>query len=369
MSARLARVRRCASLLAIALLTPTVALAATTAPAGATTPVGPFTIDLANREEARRSYYAVHEASEGVAVGWTGNVARCDPGSVSDDFLGATLTRINWFRAMAGVPSDVVLTAQNNATAQAAALMMSAQNDLSHDPPPSWRCWTQQGADGASANLTLGSTGPPAIDQLIKDGSALELGHRRNLLNPQHLAMGSGSIPANPGGAASEAQYMEGNPSTVQRPARDGFVAWPPPGFVPYQTVYPAWSFVLRGADFSGATVTMTRNGATVRAAISSRADWAGPGLVWLADGLAQNGSWPRPDADDRITVNVGNVLVDGAARTFTYDVTVFDPAVADPARTPLQITGPDAPPVGVAATFGANTIPMRSATSGAPRS
>ena len=151
---------------------------------------------------------------------------------------------------------------------------------------------------------------------------------------------------------------MEDNPSPVQRPARDGFVAWPPPGFVPYQTVYPAWSFVLRGGDFANATVSMTRNGAPVPTTISTRADWAGPGLVWLADGLAQNGSWPRPAGDDRITVNIGNVVVDGAARTFTYDVTVFDPAVADPARTPLQITGPDAPPVGVAATFSANTIP-----------
>ena len=52
---------------------------------------------------------------------------------------------------------------------------------------------------------------------------------------------------------------MVSNPSDVQRPARDGFVAWPPPGFVPYQTVYPRWSFVLRGADFTNATVTMQR--------------------------------------------------------------------------------------------------------------
>ena len=358
MSAQHAGPRRVVAFLAIVLLAPLLGLAAA-GPVGATTPIGPFTVELRNREEARRFYYAVHQSSEGVDAGWTGNVARCEPGTVSAEFLEATLTRINWFRAMAGVASDIVFTAENNATAQATALMMSAQGDTSHEPPPDWRCWTQQAARGAvGANLTIGSTGPAAIDQLMKDTTAVELGHRRGILNPQHLAMGSGSVPDHAGGSATEAQFMQDNPSPVPRPARDGFVAWPPPGFVPYQTVYPAWSFVLRGADFANATVTMNRNGAAVPARITTRADFAGPGIVWLADGLAQNGTWPRPTADDRITVTVGNVVVDGVARAFTYDVTVFDPTLADPARTPLRITGPDAPPAGAVATYDANPIP-----------
>ena len=192
----------------------------------------------------------------------------------------------------------------------------------------------------------------------MKDAFAPEQGHRRTILDPQNVSMGSGSIPDNPGGSTTEAQYMADNPSPVDLPARDGFVAWPPPGFVPYQTVYGGWSFVLRGADFANATVTMSRNGAPVGAIITSRANWAGPGLIWLADGLTQGSSWPRPADDDKITVSVGNVIVNGAPQTFTYDVTVFDPTVADPAHTPLLITGPDTPTVGVPATYDATVIP-----------
>ena len=135
----------------------------------AATPTGPFTVDLTSRESVRRFFYDVHEASEGIPINWTGNIAGCDPGTVSPDFLDATRTRINYFRAMAGVPSDVVFTAANNTEAQATALIMSARNgtkpQLSHDPPPDWKCWTQLGRDGAArSNLQVGSTGPAAID-------------------------------------------------------------------------------------------------------------------------------------------------------------------------------------------------------------
>ena len=112
MSARQAGGRRLALLVVVALLAALIALLGVMAPAGATTPEGPFAVDLTNREAVRRFYYTVHEASEGVPAGWTGNVARCDPGTVSADFLDATRTRINYFRAMAGVPSDVVFTAR-----------------------------------------------------------------------------------------------------------------------------------------------------------------------------------------------------------------------------------------------------------------
>ncbi len=354
------RTRRSAVLVAFALVVGTIAVATVAAPAGATTPVGPFVVDVTNREAVRRFYLEVHEASNGVEPGWTGNVAQCQAGTVSADYLEATLTRINWFRAMSGVRSDVVFTAENNAKAQAAALIQSAAGALSHDPPRTSRCWTQLGADGSSANLTLGNTGPPSIDQLMRDGGAAapEVGHRRNMMNPQNLRMGSGSIPSGPTWSASEAQYMEGNPSPVREPMRDGFVAWPAPGFAPYQTTWAKWSFVRPGADFANATVTMSRGGTPVASSIISRIDWAGPGLVWLADGLTRDASWPRPANDDRITVTVANVVVDGAPQMFTYDVTVFDPAVADPARTPLVVSGPDAPAIGAPATYTANAVP-----------
>src|SRR5689334_18426419 len=74
----------------------------------AATPAGPFTVDMTNREDVRQFYFRVHDASNGVDPGWTGgSIDGCAPGTVSQDFLDATLTRINYFRAMAGVPSNV----------------------------------------------------------------------------------------------------------------------------------------------------------------------------------------------------------------------------------------------------------------------
>src|SRR6185295_1400074 len=104
---------------------------------------GPFTVTMSNRESVRQLFYSAHEAGNGVAPGWTGSIDSCTPGTVTQAFRDATLARINYFRAMAGVPSNISFTAANNTKAQAAALIMSAQNDLSHEPPNNWACWSQ----------------------------------------------------------------------------------------------------------------------------------------------------------------------------------------------------------------------------------
>ena len=141
-------------------------------PAAAAVTTGPFTLDINNREDVRDFYNTVHEAANGVPDGWTGSIAGCNPGTVSPDYLAATLSRINYFRTMAGEP-DVTFTDALNTEAQAAALIQSANNSLNHHPPSTGTgstCWTQTGADGSAAsNLAMGNAGPAAIDQLMYD--------------------------------------------------------------------------------------------------------------------------------------------------------------------------------------------------------
>jgi hypothetical protein len=48
--------------------------------------------------------------------------------------------------------------------------------------------------------------------------------------------------------------------------------------------------------------------------------------MVWVADDLDDGATWPRPSADDPITVTVANVIVNGSPRSFTYTTTIFDP-------------------------------------------
>ena len=170
---------------------------------------------MSNRESVRQLFYSAHEAGNGIDPAWTGNIAGCNPGTVSQDFRDATLARINYFRAMAGVPSTISFTAANNTKAQAAALIMSAQNDLSHAPPGDWACWSQAGFDGAAgSNLALGSTGPAAIDQLMYDGGDNNTftGHRRNMLIPSLLEMGTGSVPGTAGHSPAQAQFLGAGP-------------------------------------------------------------------------------------------------------------------------------------------------------------
>ena len=51
-------------------------------------------------------------------------------------------------------------------------------------------------------------------------------------------------------------------------------------------------------------------------------------------------------------------MIVGGTPQSFTYTTTIFDPADADPAHTPLTISGPNNPTVNQANGYSVNTIP-----------
>lgn len=258
---------------------------------------------------------------------WTGNQNNCDEGELSQEFRDAVLERINYFRAMAGVPADVQFSDEFNRKAQKAALMMSVNQRLSHSPGSDWTCYSAEGAQAAgSSNLYLGVYAWDAISGYIADpgdGNSF-VGHRRWILFPQTQFMGTGDIPSTPDYPAANALWVFDDNMGDPRPeTRTEFVAWPPAGYTPYQVVFPKWSFSYPNADFSNASVVMTRtDGSNV--ALTAYEPMNGFGentLVWTPDIPLE-----RPASDTQYTVRIDNVLIDGVARTFTYDVTVFDP-------------------------------------------
>lgn len=302
---------------------------------------GPLSVNPQNREASRQFYLTVYLGSGSQAINWTGNRATCNAGDTALDFKEAVAQRINYFRAMAGVPAGIVLATTYNQKDQKTALMMSVNGALNHNPPPSWTCYTAEGAEGAqNSNLALGAYGWDAISLYIKDPGASNsaVGHRRWLLYPQTQEMGTGDIPETGGWAANavwvfDAHIWDPRPST-----REEFVAWPPPGYVPYQVVYPRWSFAYPEADFSQATVTMTENQQPITVTLAPIVTGYGENtLVWIPKGLADNASWPQPSADTRYRVNITNVRIGGNYRNFSYEVIVFDPATAGPASSPLS--------------------------------
>lgn len=312
-----------------------------------------LSVNTASREEVRQFYRAVYFASENVPMNWTGSYNPGAAGDTAAAFKEATRLRINFFRALAGVPADVTFHSVYSAKAQQTALMLSANKALDHFPPPTWTFYTPEGAEAAaSSNLALGSAGPASIDGYVADAGANNAvaGHRRWLFYPQTLWMGTGDVAGDAAHPPANALWVVdttpgGQFGAPRPPTRTPETAYPPAGFVPYPLVWPRWSFAHPGADFSAATVTMTRNGQPVVTALEplSTSPVGEPTLVWVYDGQNPDDETPhpRPASDTVYDIQVDNVRLAGAARDFAYRVVVFDPAVAGPDATPVAVSGP----------------------------
>ncbi len=326
---------------------------------------GGYEVDVGRREEVRAFYNTVYVASVGVASGWTGGYEGCEAGTTLPAFRENVLRRIQYFRAMAGVPADIQFDDAYNAKAQEAALIMSAQGGLSHGPPPAWACYTEDGAEAAAnSNLALGAQGEESIDGYMNDfgpGNAV-VGHRRWLLYPQTAVMGTGDVPGDGNRMEANATWVfDGNFGTPRPPTREPYVAWPPPGYVPYSQVYTRWSFSLPDADFTSATVTLSSNDVPVAVRLEPLGARVGePTLVWYAVGANTTvpGLMPRPAADIRFSVEIRGVRVGGDSVDFSYTVLAFDPAVPGPDQVLPAITGAVQVPVDVPTAYTFNTVP-----------
>ena len=273
-------------------------------------------------------YNTVYAPARAVANDWSGSVSGCNAGTTSAAYANATLDMVNYFRAMTGLPASVSHEPVKDGKSQQAALMMTANNQLNHTPPSSWTCYTADGYDGAShSNLALGVAGAYAITLYMSDpGSGnTALGHRRWILYPPQVEMGTGST------SNANDLWVIGTFGT--RPGSPSIVAWPPAGYVPYQAVYARWSFSLNtstSVDFTSATVSMTAGGSPVSLSVFSQAvGYGDKTLGWETSGL----SFPSGAADKAVSVQINNVVVGGVSTNYSYTVTVIDPAL-NPAPT-----------------------------------
>lgn len=271
--------------------------------------------------------------------GWTGASSGCTAGTLNAQFVTDSLTTLNVFRAMAGMPSvtfgnprSFPTSGSGNVDCQQAALMLHAAGTLSHNLPPSSSCWTSAGnAALGTANLAGGLVGPGGMELLIDDGNG-DLGHRRWMLHEPQLQMAMGSTST----------YMV---LDVQGPMSTGnrtrFSAWPPAGFVPYQWAYDSWSFAVPGqnqdpfnsqtwADYSNATVSVTRNGVAVPISVRT----PGQCIFCYDNAIAWTFNPPIPRNggmnDTPYVVTISNVA-HTAQSTYTYTVTLIDAVGATP--------------------------------------
>ena len=340
-------------------------------------------ISLENRWKVRDFYTAAYPVPAGLEMGWDGGYAGGDAGTLAPEWLRAVEARINFFRAMAGIPADVTLTEELSAKAQAGAFLLSVnwhpdenQDVDPHDPPPAWTFYTEEAAEATSrSNIGYGVRGPKAVTDYIDDYGPSNhwVGHRRWLLYPRTREMGAGDTPGDEdsGFGATNAIYVIGTPNQrEERPAtRDDFVAWPPPGHVPSDLVFARWSFSYPEADFSAAEVTMRVEGTAVaveKESLSPSSVQIGePTLVWVPEGFETRTShpWPPPAEDETVAITIANVKVGSATRSFSYEVTIFDPERPGPGETPTALQGPEELLTGEVGSFSASSRPWAEAS------
>lgn len=315
--------RRPIHLVAVASIISMIVVAMSTAPAAARNGRSVPAISNSNRAQVAATYQSAIEANLVLNPQWNGSTSGCNAGTSSNTFDAATVESINWFRSMAGLRPVTEDAAQSRA-AQQTALMMHAQDALSHYPSSQWRCHSTAGARTAGlSNLTLGIVGPRSVIGQIEDAGAGNeaLGHRRWLLFPELTKVGVGNT--------SRAGAVQVINSFGSRYSETSWVSWPPAGFVPDATVYPRWSMSYAGSgnvNLSGARVTVTENGRNLGVRLLPLSTGFGdPTLGWEVVGAN-----PTAPGDVVYNVSVTGVTIDGRATSRSYSVTSFDASAAN---------------------------------------
>jgi len=194
------------------------------------------------------------QASISTTLSWTGNTSSCVAGDIAKAARASTLTLVNLYRYLAGLPS-VADDSTLDAESQACALMMDA-NGLSHDPPTSWKCYSAAGALAAGRSDLASTNAIQAMSLYMADfGNATTIGHRRWILSNSLGPIGIGSTNR------ASCLWVVGGSGRSPR----AWTAWPPPGDVPFEAMYgldsTGWTVQSDSIDLSGAKVTITDGG------------------------------------------------------------------------------------------------------------
>ena len=361
-----------------------------------------------SRNDVVAFWHHYYMASEGYEARWGGDVdfENCTLTPPSEEFTKDVQRRVNYYRAMAGLPGNARFEEQEVyrenddlfspaagttklQAAVAAALSIGSQDydsnnienfSLSHDLDDSFECFNATAWNGAkNSNLAANLWGPGAIDgYMFEFGTPSDplsnknVGHRRWILFSAVGGMATADIPPvvtqeaviRP---AINVHYVLGD--FQQRQLQ--FVAWPNDGFIPEPIVPELWSLSYPGADFSEAQVTMTGpDGQNISLNVVTRSLGIprrdqpplmppaenvtpknddihmpdGPGRGYYADSTIVWIPQNLPSSfDEDMTYQVTVTgIKEAPLTTVTYPVTIINPNVVDE----LELIGTDTPPI-----------------------
>lgn len=242
-------------------------------------------VDTTSKAAVNSAYWTKYASKQTLSIDWLlGSLLGCVPGITSSTTNQATLSSLNYVRSLAGL-APVTFSSTLNYSAQRAALIMAANEALSHTPSSNWKCWSSTGAAAAAkSNLALSYPSLKAgrVVELYMDdpgSSNTAVGHRRWLLNPFTTVMGSGSTPT------ANAITVVG-PTNAYRP-NPRWVSWPSAGYFP-NPMEPngRWSLSsgFKSVSFRYAQVAVYKSDGTKVPGVrkyTPHAGYAQPTLVW----------------------------------------------------------------------------------------
>ena len=283
-------------------------------------------------------------------VGWADNlndlydtlpdVPSCYEGVLKSAEKEKAFAEVNRIRALAHLPLVTYNSGYDDQMAKS-SLIISANMALSHTPSTSDSCYSTEGYEGSStSNLYKGETysysylssSASHIQVYLIDLSVDSLGHRRWILDPFLKYVSYGRVDGHPTGSTSivtgSALKVMFNEMQDLSGTTLSFIAYPC-GYYPPDLVDLSWywSFSVLAdplnkydndeVDFSQATITVT--GAGGQMTVTNQ------GYDTTTYGLPNILKWMVPDAQQEETYHVviGNVIVDGTAKTYEYDVTI----------------------------------------------
>lgn len=263
------------------------------------------------KQQVIDQYNSVFKATEVTSFPWNGDAASCKPGTMDSDIQAKTLQRVNYFRGLAGLSTDITFRDDWNQKCMQAALMCHANNALNHTPPSSWSCYTEGGREAALKSNLSATPSTQAIISYMRDAGAgnIDVGHRRWILYSRGKTMGHGAT------SRYDALWVSGGSSMPSNML--DYIAWPPK-YVPSPFVWPRWSFSVPLGNFANAKVKVTSNGSEIPATIISRAaNFGDPTLVFEPQGI------DATTDGKTYTVEVSGVMVGGETKSYTHTTTI----------------------------------------------
>ena len=249
------------------------------------------------------------------------------------------LNELNMIRGIHGL-SPVVYNPAYDVAVQKSALMMSVNSGLSHTPPSSWQCWSQEGYDMAeTSNLMIrwASSGqeltPPEeeIRGWMIDDNVVSLGHRRWLMDPFLSEISFGSV----GGAPLVSSNWSWSQASIIRVIGDTYADLSGQT-VPQVIAYPMGNYpaeYMENAWYLSASI-LTNTGDPWANQNVSYANTVigldGPsGPLNIVDQSANNDAYGLPNhiqwrapqikAGVEYTVTLSNVEINGSLESFNY--------------------------------------------------